>query len=74
MNTEELRNESEHRNINDSVLKNSIFTCNCIEQKTIKVTFDGGLSGNYIIEYCQMCFDQDDKQFLINVEQLEEKN
>ena len=32
--------------------------------------FDGGSTGNYIVEYCQRCYDEDDKQFMISVEEL----
>ena len=47
-----------------------ILTCKCLEQKQYCVVFDGGFNENYTVEYCQRCYDQDDKQFMISVEEL----
>ena len=44
--------------------------CYCDEKKKYRLIFDGGDSGNYIVEYCQKCYDSDDKQFMISVEEL----
>jgi hypothetical protein len=37
-------------------------------EKRFRITFDGGDSGYYIVDYCQKCFDSDDKQFLLSKE------
>lgn len=44
------------------------YECECQEQKTYRLTFDGGSSGNYVVEYCKLCYDSDDKQFMISSE------
>jgi len=48
----------------------SSFECNCDDGKKYRLTFDGADSGNYIIEYCQKCYDSDDKQFMLSMEVL----
>ena len=46
------------------------YECDCSEEKRYRITFDGGDSGNYLVEYCQKCFDSDDKQFMISMEMM----
>ncbi len=48
----------------------SVFECNCENEKKYSLTFDGADSGNYIIEYCERCYDSDDKQFMVSMEML----
>jgi hypothetical protein len=48
----------------------SSFECLCSEKKKFRVEFDGASTGNYIIEYCEKCYDSDDKQFMISMEEL----
>lgn len=48
----------------------NIFECECLENKKYRVVFDGASTGNYVVEYCQKCYDQDDKQFLVSTEVL----
>jgi hypothetical protein len=48
----------------------SSFECNCENEKKYRLTFDGGDSGYYLVEYCQKCFDLDDKQFMLSTEVL----
>jgi len=47
-----------------------VYECDCDTEKHIKVVFDGGYDDRYTVVYCQKCFDQDDKQFTISVEEL----
>lgn len=47
-----------------------VFACKCEELRVIRILFDGGDHGNYTIEYCQKCYDSDDKQFLISEERF----
>ena len=44
------------------------FECECTCDKKYCLIFDGGDSENYAVEYCQNCFDNDDKQFLLSKE------
>lgn len=46
------------------------FECECTSEKRIRAIFDGGNSGYYSVDYCQSCFDGDDKQFLISMENI----
>jgi len=46
------------------------FECECNERKKFRLTFDGGDSQNYFVEYCQNCYDSDDKQFMISEAEL----
>jgi len=47
------------------------YECECSDTKKFRVLFDGDSTGNYIIEYCQKCYDSDDKQFMISMEILD---
>lgn len=46
------------------------YECECLEEKKFRVVFDGGSTGNYIVEHCQRCYDEDNKKFMISVEEL----
>ncbi len=46
------------------------FDCNCMDVKKYQLKFDGGDSGQYVVEYCQKCYDSDDKQFMLSMEIL----
>ena len=48
-------------------LNDSVFGCNH-SQKKFKLTFDGGLLGEYGVELCQSCHAIQDKKFLIREE------
>lgn len=48
-----------------------VLECECSSIKNHKVTFDGGSTGNYVIEMCQTCYDNDDKRFIISEERLQ---
>lgn len=47
------------------------YECRCTEKKKFRVTFADCDNEMYIMEYCQKCYDQDDKQFMILEEPLE---
>ena len=47
-----------------------IFECECLEDKKYRIVFDSADAGQYFVEYCQKCYDQDDKQFLVSQEEL----
>ena len=46
------------------------YECECQNKKTRRITFDGAKIGNYSVEYCQKCYDSDDKEFMICEEEL----
>ena len=46
----------------------SSFKCNCENEKKYYLIFDSGDLENYSVEYCQECYDSDDKQFMISME------
>ena len=46
------------------------YECECSDSKKFRITFDGASTGNYIIDYCQRCYESDDKQFMILTEAL----
>ena len=56
--------------MNPSALQPIEYECECLEKKKFRIVFDGDSTGNYIIEYCQKCYDSDDKQFMISTEVL----
>ena len=47
-----------------------VFECPCNDKKIYRLIFDSGDTGNYSVEYCQTCYDNDDKQFLIRQEAI----
>lgn len=53
-------------------VKYSIFHCPCKEKKSHRLVFDGGSSGNYQVELCSKCYENQDKKFLINEENIAE--
>lgn len=40
--------------------------CKCSEQKTHSLIFDGGSSGQYTVDVCEKCYQNEDKEFLIH--------
>jgi hypothetical protein len=58
-------------NPTSSTPKIAEYECECLDDKKFIVVFDGDSTGNYIIEYCQKCYDSDDKQFMISMEILD---
>jgi len=47
------------------------YECECQDKKAYRLTFDGGSTGHYAIEYCQKCYDSDDRQFMISMEEIQ---
>jgi len=46
------------------------FECECNNKKKYRLKLDGGSLGLYFVDYCQKCFEHDDKQFLLSVEKI----
>lgn len=46
---------------------NSEYKCDCDEQKTIKVVYDCGFDEKFVVEYCQKCYEQEDKKFMLSM-------
>ena len=59
-----LNNET----LDDIANSEDILECECLEDKKFRVVFDGDDTGNYIVEFCQRCYDQEDKQYIISME------
>lgn len=38
--------------------------CVCTQAKAYRITFDGGSSGFYTVDFCENCYLQDDKKFV----------
>ena len=56
--------------MNENVSEIIEYECECTEEKKFRVIFDGASTGRYSIEFCQKCYDSDDKQFIITMEEL----
>lgn len=40
--------------------------CKCTEEKKHRLVFDGGSSGQYTVDVCEKCNQEDDKKFLVS--------
>ena len=56
--------------MNKNIIAPLEYECECQDDKKFRVLFDGDSTGNYIVEYCEKCFGQDDKQFMISMEAI----
>ena len=41
------------------------FVCNCERSKPFKLTFDSGSLGLYQIQMCNVCYNNDSREFLV---------
>lgn len=48
-----------------------VYQCNCDQIKKIRAVYDGGFGEKFTVEYCEKCFDSDDKQFMLSMEVLQ---
>ncbi len=48
----------------------AVYQCDCNDEKRIRVVYDGGFDGKYTIEFCQNCYDEEDKEFMISMEEI----
>jgi hypothetical protein len=46
------------------------YECTCDKIKQIRVVFDGGFENKQIVKYCENCYDQEDKEFMLSMERL----
>lgn len=46
------------------------FECKCEGAKTHRLTYDGGSSGQYVVEFCRQCYEKEDKNFMISEKEL----
>lgn len=44
--------------------------CKCAEEKKYRLVFDGGTSGQYMIDVCERCYQEDDKKFLLKEDKV----
>jgi len=56
---------SKHSNSNGNQ-----FECDCDNKKKYRLKLDGGSLGLYFVNYCQECFEKDDKQDIISVDAI----
>ncbi|MBS3923498.1 MAG: hypothetical protein KGZ37_10185 [Nitrosarchaeum sp.] len=47
------------------------YECSCNDKKKIKVVYDGGFDEKFAVEYCDVCYEQEDKRFMISMERLQ---
>lgn len=52
-------------------MSDSEYECDCDNQKTIKVVYDGGFDEKFVAEYCEKCYEQEDKKFMISMEKVQ---
>ena len=50
----------------------TFFRCSCNVVKNYRLIFDGGSSGNYQVELCSNCYENQDKKFLVKEECITE--
>ena len=43
----------------------------CSQEKIYRVTFDGGNSGFYTVDFCENCYLQEDKKWITRVEVIQ---
>jgi len=51
-------------------LEKVLFECYCKKQKKFRMIFDGGSTGNYVVELCSKCRKNEDHEFLLKEETL----
>ena len=53
--------------------RNSIpsLECNCDNEKKIRTVEDGGFGDKFTVEYCEKCYEQENKEFEISMERLQ---
>ncbi len=59
-----------NNNTTQTVSQIDYYECECSEDKKYQLVFDGADTGQYAVVYCQKCFDSDDKQFMVSMEEL----
>jgi len=47
-----------------------LFYCSDKEEKAHRLVFDGGSSGNYQLDLCSKCYENQNKKFLIKEEKI----
>jgi len=57
-------------NMTGRIHPETIFECGCNNQKKVRLTFDGGSSGTYLVELCKSCYAKEDEKFLISEERI----
>ncbi len=65
------QNKDAFENGLDGQPASDIYECECQDKKAYRLTFDGASTGQYIMEYCQKCYDSDNKLFMISMEAIQ---
>jgi hypothetical protein len=61
--------ESQSRKVTKDTLE-IVYECGCNSKKEIRVVYDGGFDEKFIVEYCNACYEQEDKRFMLSMEIL----
>ncbi|MGI0057111.1 MAG: hypothetical protein ACREAK_07025 [Nitrosarchaeum sp.] len=67
MNSQEQQSAKKEKDTSEIV----VYQCNCDEIKKIRVVYDGGFGEKFTVEYCQKCYEQEDKKFVDSMEKIE---
>lgn len=59
---------SQSRKVTNDTPEIVVYECGCSDKKKIKVVYDGGFGDKFTVEYCEKCYDQEDKKFEISME------
>ena len=64
MNPQELQSRKVTKDTSEIV----VYECGCNSKKEIRVVYDGGFDEKFAVEYCDVCYEQEDKRFMISME------
>ena len=62
--------EPQSRKVTKDTSEIVVYECGCNNRKQIRVVYDGGFDEKFVVEYCQKCYDQEDREFEISIEEL----
>jgi len=66
MGVQDLQSEKSGKIIREAI----VYQCDCDDEKQIRVVYDVGFDEKYTVEYCKKCYELEDKQFLVSMEEL----
>ena len=62
--------ESQSRKVTKDTLE-IVYECGCNNKKKIRVVYDGGFDEKFTVDYCELCYEQEDKRFMLSMERLQ---
>lgn len=48
-----------------SAIQDTVFQCKCENKKQYRLTLDGGPTGRYYLELCELCHQKENKRFVV---------